>query len=359
MFFLPKFIPFCLFFLLTSGCFSLKKEPVINFKKRDSSFYRQEFSILCFGDILMANEIDKFIKKKGKNFCFRKIKEDLYKYDFVFANLETPITARGRAVKNKAYTFRLAPENSEILKDIKLDVVSVANNHLLDFGVKGMNDTLRKLRELRIVYTGAGINKKASRIPARIHFGTTQIYFLAYCERPPLSFYAKKKRPGTARIRLKDIKKDLKLYKKKDNIVLVSLHWGIEKMHYPRRYQKRIARKIIKAGADGIIGHHPHWPQGIEIYKNKPIIYSLGNFINGYYNDIEKDNIAVAFFYKKNHLKRLEILSVAGKNHEIHFQPYIHRGERARKNLELLQKISWPFKTDIKIKGDKGIIYFD
>ena len=359
MIFLRRYFLFLLTSFFLGGCLLPKREINLSkLKEKDKNFYNQDFSILFAGDILMANKIDEFIKKKGKRYCFRKIKKDLHNYDFIWANLETPITTRGKAVKNKAYTFRLLPQNSEILKDIKLDVVSIANNHLLDFGIKGMNDTLYYLRKWRIAYTGAGRNARASRIPAMLHYGTTQIYFLAYCERPPYSFYAKKNKPGTAALVIRNILADIKKYKSKNSLVFVSLHWGIEKTHYPKKYQKRIARRIIKGGADAIIGHHPHWPQGIEIYKGKPIIYSLGNFINGYYNEVEKDNILTAFYYRTNKLKKIEILSVAGKNQEINFQPYVLEGERARNNLMIIQKISWPFKTEIEIEGNKGVIYF-
>jgi poly-gamma-glutamate capsule biosynthesis protein CapA/YwtB (metallophosphatase superfamily) len=108
----------------------------------------------------------------------------------------------------------------------------------------------------------------------------------------------------------------------------VSLHWGNEYEDIPLQSQRDRARRIIDAGADAIIGHHPHIPQGIEIYKQRPILYSLGNLLNGFYEPGQVDNImAVLHCYGPNVIG-LELIPIAGRNVEMHMQPYVLEGEQ-------------------------------
>jgi poly-gamma-glutamate synthesis protein (capsule biosynthesis protein) len=117
-----------------------------------------------------------------------------------------------------------------------------------------------------------------------------------------------------------------------------------------------MAYSIIRAGADAIIGHHPHWPQGIEMYHNKPIIYSLGNFVNGFCNEVEQNNIFAALHFNRKQLSSVEIIPVAGKNSEIKFQPYVMKGKEARNQLKYIRELSRPFRTKIQVRGDRGYI---
>lgn len=312
--------------------------------------------MLFIGDVCLAKATEKFILLKGKNYPFLRIKDEFLKHDFVFANMESPISSRGEYVKGKPFTFEVDSRNAEYLKDVKLDVVSLSNNHLLDYGLKGMYDTISYLDDWGIVHTGAGRNLAEARRPAVLSFGHTRIYILAYCERPPKEFYAEEGRPGTAPLVIDDIIKDVREHKTRGNIVLVSLHWGIELSNHPRPDQVETAHRIIEAGADGIIGHHPHCPQGIEIYRGKPVIYSLGNFILGYYNQRYEDNIIVSFYYDGNSLERMEIRSITGKNEEMFFQPRVIEGERAERNLMKLVKISENFNTPIRVEGNRAVV---
>ena len=228
----------------------------------------------------------------------------------------------------------------------------------MDFGIHGYKDTINFLKENNILYSGAGENVTQARSPTYITMGNTQILFFSRCSRPPDTFYAKGKNPGTAQLIVDELIKDIRNYKASDNIVLISLHWGVEHTHIPTSEQVEIAHKLIDSGADGIIGHHPHWPQSIEIYKKKPILYSLGNFINGFYNNIEKDNILVVFYYDTYMLQKMEVLSIAGKNKETAFQPFVIKGPRAKSNLLHLKNISKDFNLPMQIKDNRGVVYF-
>jgi hypothetical protein len=316
----------------------------------------QNFSILFVGDILLANEAERQIHNKGVDYPFWKIKEELLKYDFIVANLESPITERGIPVTKKPYIFRIKPEDAVCLKDLKIDAVSIANNHLMDYSVPGMEDTITTLDGLNIRHTGGGKDLSEARRPALLKYRDTNIVILSYCNRPPADYYASDSGPGIAPLDTQMIKDDIQAFKLKDNIVVISLHWGIEQTHVPQKDQVDTAHSIIDAGADAVIGHHPHWPQGIEIYKNRPIVYSLGNFINGYINPIERDNIAVGLYYSGSTLERIRVVPLAGRNRQIKFQPYILTGWQANGFLGLIRGLSQKFKTVITIKNGYGYI---
>lgn len=316
----------------------------------------RDFSILFLGDILLANEAEQQIRQKGIDYPFSKIKEELLKYDFIFANLESPITGRGTPVENKPYIFRIEPDDAACLKDLKIDVVSLSNNHLMDYGEEGMEDTIRALDGLNIRHTGGGRDLAQARRPAILKYRDTNIVILAYCNRPPSDYYATETGPGIAPLDIRMIQDDIASYKHQNNIVIVSVHWGIEQTHVPQKDQMADARAIIDAGADAVIGHHPHWPQGIELYKERPIVYSLGNFINGYINPIERDNIAVGLYFSGSRLESIRVVPLAGRNRQIRFQPYVLTGRQADGFLTLIRILSKKFKTVVEIRDGYGHI---
>lgn len=316
----------------------------------------QNFSILFVGDILLANEAERHIHDRGVEYPFWKIKEELLKYDFIVANLESPITDRGTPVEDKPFIFRIKPGDAACLKDLKIDAVSLSNNHLMDYGVEGMEDTLAALDRLNIRRTGGGWDLARARRPAILTYRGTNIIILSYCNRPPAEYYATDEGPGISPLDLRMIRDDIAAYKLEDNIVVVSLHWGIEQTHIPMKEQVAEAHAIIDAGADAVIGHHPHWPQGIEMYRDRPIVYSLGNFINGYINPIERDNIAVGLYFSGSRLERIRVVPLAGRNRQIKFQPYVLSGRHANGFLTLIRNLSKRFKTVIDIRDGYGHI---
>ncbi len=315
----------------------------------------RELSVLLMGDLLLANAVEKRMIEKGYEYPYRRLRPEMEKYDIVFANLETSITDRGEPHPSKEWTFRMGSETAAHIKTLPLHVVSLANNHMLDYGVVGMGDTLSFLRKTSLVYTGVGYNLSESRKPALISRNRQSLAFLAYCERPPDDFYATKTTPGIAPINVDYIREDIAHASFGNRrTVMVSLHWGIEIDRYPRPDQIITAHSIIDAGADVIIGHHPHVPQGVEIYKGRPIFYSLGNAVIGYYNKNYTSNIMALLRYRDRKLIEIEIIPISGDNYKIEFQPYIETGKEAIATLENLAKISKPFGTQIHIDRERG-----
>lgn len=315
----------------------------------------KDVSVLFMGDMMVVNHAERYIREHGPAYPFEKLAPFMQTHDVVCANLETSITTRGTEYVNKKHRFRLHPANASYIPKLKLDVATLGNNHMLDYGTIGMNDTIAFLKKHGIRYTGAGLSEAQARKPAVVDKGT-KMYFLSYCERPPEDFYARGSKPGIAKIIQKNIIADVKRYKKNNTLVFVNLHWGIEYTEKPRPDQVKTARMIIDAGADAVIGHHPHIPQSVEVYKGKPIFYSLGNVIGGYYNPNCRPNMLVSAIYSGTRLKSVAIYPIEGLNQKMHCRPYLLTGGEASSAISHFSYISRSFGTKIEQKGNKGVL---
>lgn len=241
-------------------------------------------AVLFFaGDIMLARGVENIWRKNGDSrFPFLKIAEEIQKSDIAFANLEGPISQKGENQKIK-YSFRFSPEVVDGLKFAGFDVLSLANNHIFDWGKEAVKDTVEILIENNIAPVGAGLNYLEANSPAILEAAGVKIAISAYETIEPFSKYADadKDRPGKSSFDLERVKNEIAGLKqlKIADIVVVSLHWGDEYQTRSNKKQREIGRALVEAGADLIVGHHPHVAQEIERYKNGWIAYSLGNFI--------------------------------------------------------------------------------
>ena len=161
------------------------------------------------------------------------------------------------------------------------DLVSLANNHTMDYREEGLLDTMKYLREYGIDFVGAGKNSEEAYASHTVVLNDQKVTFLAFSRvLPDVSWYATDTKPGIASGYQEERVIDIIEKEKVDtDYVLVYMHWGIERANRPENYQRDYARKMIDAGADAVIGAHPHVLQGFEFYDGKPIAYSLGNFL--------------------------------------------------------------------------------
>ncbi len=316
------------------------------------------FSVLFLGDILLANEAEKKIRENGANYPFEKIVTDLNGYTFCVANLETPVTQRGEIlVPQKPFIFRIDPEIADTIKAIDPTCLIIGNNHIMDYGTVGMQDTISWIESKGWQYCGAGDNLEQARQPAILQYGETRIVLLSYNERPPIEFYATYTTAGTAPLSLDVVREDIIKYRQPGTVIIVNPHWGIEMTTTPRRDQRKTARAILDMGADAVIGQHPHCPQGIELYKGKPIFYSIGNFITGFSYPSQMDNMAVALYINENaQILRIEIIPVNGKHREIMHSVSLLSGIRAKRLLNNVEDLSRDFGVRIVRDQNRGFI---
>lgn len=281
---------FVLFFIHQTG-------PRDNFVQPapTTDFLEKEITIFAVGDIMLERGVEFMLKKYGNSdwrWPFFQISDELKKADILFGNLEGPISENGEKV-GSIYSFRFKPQSVEGLVFAGFDVLSLANNHILDYQRQAMEDTMEILNRNNVDYVGAGFNsEEVSSVKIKevypIRNGSsngvngTKIGFLAFTDLGSRYWQAGSSSPGVAWINwqgLEDLNEEIKKAKEKVDLLFVSLHSGNEYSQEPTEFQRVFSQRCIDAGADMIIGHHPHVVQKIEKYNNGWIAYSLGNFV--------------------------------------------------------------------------------
>ena len=198
--------------------------------------------------------------------------------DLAVGNLECPVSNRGARV-SKPWTFRAAPAAMAVVAR-HFDAVSLANNHTGDFGTDALVDTLRRLREARVPSFGAGGDLAAAHTPLVIERNGLKIGLIGCNEFKPRAFEAGASQPGVAWCEDEQLLADLRAARAAGaDVVIPFLHWGWENEPDPCPRQVALARRLIDAGADAVVGSHPHVTQGTATWKGRPIVYSLGNFL--------------------------------------------------------------------------------
>jgi poly-gamma-glutamate capsule biosynthesis protein CapA/YwtB (metallophosphatase superfamily) len=246
------------------------------------------------------------VKRSNCSSIFAGCAATLKRADLCFAQLETTISERGAAVPNAKLAMRAPPAMAPAAKTAGIDVVSFAGNHCLDYGYEAFADTLQHAADAGLAICGAGKDLAAARQPALMDAAGLAVAVLAASSILPEGYAAETDKagcaplrahtiyeqiepdqPGTAaRIRtfadhhdLDALLESIRAARNRAQIVLVSMHWGIHMVPSSiADYQIEIAHRAIDAGADAILGHHPHLLKGVEIYRGRPIFYSLGNF---------------------------------------------------------------------------------
>ncbi|MCA1685567.1 MAG: CapA family protein, partial [Planctomycetia bacterium] len=184
----------------------------------------------------------------------------------------------------KQFTFRAHPRVMDGLRHF--DAVSLANNHTGDFGHAALIETLYRLNRAGIPAFGAGLDRNEAHAPLIIETNGVKVALLGYNEFRPYFFEAGPTTPGCAwSLDEPQVVADIKAARPKADVVITFMHWGEEYILHPNDRQKAMARTMIDAGADVVIGNHPHVVQGAEYYKGKLIVYSLGNFVFDEYID--------------------------------------------------------------------------
>ncbi|RJQ28746.1 CapA family protein [Candidatus Parcubacteria bacterium] len=241
---------------------------------------RKPLSLLFVGDIMLSRAIDKKIIEHADDarFPFLLSSEKITQADIAMGNLEGPISENG-SNQGSIYSFRARPMVVGGLQYAGFDIVTLANNHMFDWGRRALLDTMHILTNANILYTGAGKDYVDANELKIIRKNGFVAGFLAYTNLYPPSLFATQDKAGISEYNEEYIKKYIHQQKNSVDLLIVSLHWGEEYKTNSTDEQKRIAREFIDAGADIIIGHHPHVPQEIEEYKGKWIAYSLGNFV--------------------------------------------------------------------------------
>lgn len=263
-----------------------------------------EATLIAVGDIMLSRMVATKMRQKGLEYPFASTTNFLQNADIAFGNLETSITP-GPEVLPFEMSFRANPESTVALRDAGFDVLSLANNHTMNFGEVGMRDTLRHLDEVGIVHAGGGTETEANQ-PMFVTTNGIRFAFLAYTDSRivPTEYEAVDERLGIAFMRTERMQETVRGAKNFADIVIVSMHAGDEYEPLPHEHQIAFAHAAIDAGAEMVIGHHSHVVQNMEIYNGKHIFYSLGNFVfDQMWSRATREGLALKAVFTKAGLK--------------------------------------------------------
>lgn len=240
-------------------------------------------TIALVGDILPAARVLDYMNQFGFDYPFEGSRSLLQAADITAGNLETAITDRGTPEENKEYVYRGPKEALAPIKDAGFDFLSLANNHSMDYGWEGLSDTMDALDDIDIAHAGSGIDDTEAFTPAYIESKGVTVGFVSLTRVIPISknvWKADKANPGLAEsYSTERAVAAIREAKSHADLVVVMVHWGEERSDTPNKFQKSLAYAYVDAGADLVVGSHPHVLQGFEKYKGKWIAYSLGNFV--------------------------------------------------------------------------------
>ena len=238
------------------------------------------FSIIAGGDIMLARGTARYMERYGHTYPFQKIAEEIKKCDIAVANLESPISSRGSLFSPfKGIYFRAEPGALQGLVFSGFDVLTLANNHALDWGAQAIEDTMKLLEHEGIRHTGVGPTRSEALDPAVLNVKGTSIAFLSYNCIYPFTVGTQENRMVTLTLDEGSLKQEIEAAKSGHDLLVVLVHSGKEYLLHPEEEKVRVLRKLVDYGADIVLGTHPHVIQDMEIYRDGLIFYSLGNLI--------------------------------------------------------------------------------
>ncbi len=329
-------------------------------------------TIVAVGDIFLGERAVSFLDKKGAAYPYSMMGGVLKDADLAIGNLESPLTESEEPFMEKKYILKAPPSALASLKASGIDIFSLANNHMMDYGASALIETIELLDKEGLGYAGAGVDLAAARRPAifqkEVDGDMVKIAVLSYSKTFPFEFYAKKDRAGTAPGYKKFLVKDIKAARAGADIVIVAFHWGAERMRLPKDYQRELAHLAIDSGAHVIIGHHPHVIQPVEVYKSGVIFYSLGNFVFGFYSPKEVGGIYASIVLTRQGtghdagygIDSARVVPLEVDNRIVQFAPRPLEGLLAMQVYGRIAEDSAGLGTMVEIGGEfDGTIVFD
>ncbi len=349
-------------FLLARGVELLPEQPKQPVgQHRPATVQPKEFSIVASGDVMLGRRVADAMRKQGVHYPFAQVALYLRDADLAFGNLESPLSLQGTPLPGKGIWFRGDPKGAEALREAGYSVMSVANNHTLDYDTPAFLDTLAVLREQGIAPVGGGKDPAEATRPAVKEVHGRKVAFLAATEMADIFWSWKYRRtlevkadqPGVVKLDELQLVDAVKALKGKADIIIVSLHWGTEFSDYPTEEQRRIAHSLVDAGANLIVGHHPHCLQGVEVYRGSLIAYSLGNFVyDKQTRPKSQEGLLLKVFFNERSISRATLYPVLIKDE----QPWIVQGNDASRILQRTAALSKELDTPLVVRDGVGVL---
>ena len=325
-------------------------------------------TLIAGGDVTLGAHYEEWVdglRAKGQSgpavdgWGFSEVKPLFAGADLVVVNLECPFTDRGEPIP-KNFNFRARPSTVSVLIDAGVRAVSLANNHLMDYGPDGVADTVTTLDAAGIAHFGAGANLAEARKPAIVRVGGLRIAFLGYLilgeKHPePAVVWATETTAGVAghpsdwTVVERMVREDVAAAKAQADLVIPFFHWGREGSKGPDAYQISLAKAAVESGAAAVLGSHPHVLHGMGRIGKVPVFYSLGNFVfGGNWNPRDKDSVLLKARFDRSGYLGAELFPMkTDRFPDRPIQPYPLTGTDAQAVMQRLRNASAGFATPL------------
>lgn len=326
---------------------------------------REEVTIIAVGDVVLS--------RKHPEGAFAKVINELNSGAFSCCNFEAPLSNKGRPQYAKFETIHSSPEMIKGFVHAGFKVVSLANNHSMDYGPEALIDTVDLLDDSGILHAGAGRNLESACKPAFFDSGGMRFGFVSFATEAFMGYGAHPRKPGIALIRqdalygppfinpddLEAMADVVKLAKQEADFVIAAFHWGLSQSRTLIQSQLALGRTAVKSGAGLVIGHHPHVLQSVEVYRNSLILYSLGNFVfdlmPGFLGPATRETVMVKVKLLGRSVKEALFLP-AWINDEGQPELLDQKMKKNREILETICRLSSKRKTVLSVKNGVGYL---
>lgn len=310
-------------------------------------------SVLTVGDIMLGERTRGVIREQGPDYPFAGVLPVLRRSHIVFGNLEGPF-AREAAKANRNFSYRVNPKLATALSRASVNVVTLANNHLMDCGGAGVLETLEALASAGVGAAGAAGNEEAAHRPVIRQAGRWRVGLLGYYWNRRTA--ATNEFPGSAMGTPEHLRADIGALRKQVDRVVVEFHWGVPYEREPLPEDREKARFAIDCGADVVVGHHPHVIQPMEVYHGCPIFYSVGNFTFGSGNS-RAEGLMVGFRFEQRETE-VQVYPIYVKNRDsrVNYQPKVLRGTAGRRILQRLAEMSGEFGSLLVLEATRATL---
>jgi poly-gamma-glutamate capsule biosynthesis protein CapA/YwtB (metallophosphatase superfamily) len=317
-------------------------------------------TLAAAGDCTFDRGVRAVCAERGREWPLSAVRDIMAAADVAFLNLETSIARGGARLPGKGIWFRSAPEFAQELADAGIDVVTLANNHVLDYDDPAFDETLSNLSAAGIDVCGGGKNMAEARRPAVLSANGISVAFLGYSEfahiywsvARPKRFVAGEAGPGISPWDRGAIVEDIRRAKRLADHVVVSFHWGDEYVSMPADRQVQLAHAAIDAGASVVHGHHPHVLQPVEVYHGGVIFYSLGNFVFDQKKPATVESMIAHVTFSPEAVVRAEIIPVRIEE----CRPRPLKAWAARAALDKISLASARMGARIVTIGERGLV---
>jgi len=310
-------------------------------------------SVIVAGDIMLGERAKKAVAEFGSDYPFDGVLPLLRRAPIVLANLEGPFAEKAQK-QRRNFSYRVDVSLAKSLSRAGINVVTLANNHLMDCGRAGVLETLDALSNAEVLALGAGTNERTAHAPVILKAGAMRIGLLGYYWNSRTA--AGEDLPGSATDLPEALEGDISSLRKNVDRVVVTFHWGVPYEREPSSEDRAKARFAVDCGADAVVGHHPHIIQPFEIYRGRPIFYSVGNFAFGSGNSRAEGLLVGLRFEAEKTVVHVHPLYVKNRDPRVNYQPKVLTGKSAERVLARLAEISGDSATFLKVQNGRGHI---